>query len=130
VHGARGQRQAGIHSHPPTCRILFSNALSASSSTLRKACAVRSLVARFCSAHTPSLEAKCSVDMRHFGRMRTFGGGVSLGGVRGSGGRGGECGPLGVEGNGVGWLEGCLGVGGGGGWRQVDERHWGRMRTI
>ena len=54
-----------------TWRTRFSNVFSASSSTRRKACAVRSLVSSFCSAHTPSFCAKPSMAERDLGRMRT-----------------------------------------------------------
>ena len=52
-------------------RTRFSYVLMDSSSTRRKACAVRSLVASFCSAHTPWRLAKSSGGARHLGRMRT-----------------------------------------------------------
>lgn len=55
-----------------TWRTRFSKDLRPSSSTRRKACAVRSLVCTFCSAHTPSLLAKDSAAMRILGRMRTW----------------------------------------------------------
>mmetsp|Transcript_83297 Transcript_83297/g.257493 ORF Transcript_83297/g.257493 Transcript_83297/m.257493 type:complete len:256 (+) Transcript_83297:2353-3120(+) len=52
-------------------RHLFSNCFWASLSTLRKACAVISLVASFCSFHTPSRCVNSSWKVRIFGRMRT-----------------------------------------------------------
>ena len=48
-----------------------SNVFCDSSSTRRKACAVRSLVASFCSAHTPSRATKSAPAARHFGSTRT-----------------------------------------------------------
>ena len=54
-----------------TCRTRFSNCFSASSSTRRNACAVRSLVCSFWRFHTPSRCAKCSVAMRVLGMIRT-----------------------------------------------------------
>ena len=54
-----------------TCRTRFSNCFSASSSTRRNACAVRSLVCSFWRFHTPSRCAKCSVAMRALGMIRT-----------------------------------------------------------
>mmetsp|Transcript_20098 Transcript_20098/g.58314 ORF Transcript_20098/g.58314 Transcript_20098/m.58314 type:complete len:256 (-) Transcript_20098:3416-4183(-) len=52
-------------------RHLFSNCFWASLSTLRKACAVISLVASFCSFHTPSRCVNSSWNVRIFGKMRT-----------------------------------------------------------
>ena len=54
-----------------TWRMRESKSFCDSSSTRRNACAVRSLVASFCSAHTPSRAANSSPAARTLGRMRT-----------------------------------------------------------
>ena len=54
-----------------TCLTRFSNCFRASSSTLKNACAVRSLVCSFCRFHTPSLFAKTSPVVRTRGMIRT-----------------------------------------------------------